>query len=201
MRISLDERDITNILELEQYIKERKYLIRWQEYEKISKIAEDLGPVDIEYHKTLEANYFEIFWVYKMGSEPFYCWTKVDYRYDKKPRHRKFLKNIEEVEDLTSLYYYLSERCFLLNSREFYKLALCLQKWNHKNMFVGDCKVSKVEWIYPFIEGKNIVIPSGIDIQNQVAGHYYMYFEQKEKKTQLDTYVMTYNRLARERRR
>ncbi len=202
MRISIDERDITNILELEQYIKERKYLVRWQEFEKISKIAKGLNPVDIQYRNTMDPDYFIVVWVYQNGAhDKFYCWTKIDYNYDKKIRHRKMMKNIEEVNTIASLYYYLSERCFLINSREFVLLALCLQKWNLENIFLEDCKVSKVEWKDPFTEGKKIIIPSGVNIDNQVAGHYYIYFKQGNKKTKLDTYVMKYNHLVRERRR
>ena len=82
MRISIDERDITNILELEQYFKERQYIINWQEFEIITKLARSLNPIDIQYHKIYEKNYFIVVFIYRGELyDKFYCWTKLEYKY------------------------------------------------------------------------------------------------------------------------
>lgn len=201
MRISIDERDITNFLELEQYFKERCYLINWQEFELISEIAKGLNPIDIQYRAIHEKDYFIV--IYSYSNEPydkFYCWSKVGKEREHAPRRRFVQKNVEEVNTLSSLYYYLMERSMLLNSREFALLAQTLSCWNVMASY-QDCKVKSVNWVDIESEKKAIYIPSGIDAHNQVTARYYISFEQLGRTINLDTYIMHYNRFARERRR
>ena len=201
MRISIDERDVTNYLELEQYIKERKYFLRWSEFVAISSIVKRLNPEDIMYHKIIKNDSFVIVWIFRNRFETFYCWTKVGFDKEKKMRHRKMIKTISEVDSLTSLYYYFNERCFLINSQEFYFLTQLLQQWNKENIYLDDCKIKDVLWENLCFPQANVILPSGIDITNQVTARYSVYFKQGSKNTKLDTYVMKYNRFARERKR
>lgn len=186
MRISIDERDVTSILDLELYIKERDYCLNCQEYDIFLKLSSKFLILETIYHKDESSDLHKIAILFSYYSKTFWCWTYVNFHDFRAPRRRNILRHSEELLFLEDYYFYFKERNFLINTQEFLQIKFDPYNW------------SLVEREWRNLSSDEI---NKIPISNQAAAIYTMGFCKNDEITRISTYVSKYNPYSLERRR
>ncbi len=136
-KITIDERDIYNYLDIELYIKEREYLVTQKEalllktkanLLKAKKIMFNKGDYD-HFPKELVEGILVMIFQDSYGRE-FHCWTNVAFQNPDQERFRKLQLEVEDIKDPETFNQYVTERNHLLNCAENNEIAIWLRH-NH----------------------------------------------------------------------
>lgn len=196
MRVSIDERDITTIFDFEYYLKERNNKIYLTEYERLKEKAELLKVIKINEQMIKDEK--KVSFLFLWYTKEFYCQASI-LKEDEPPRFRKMVKNAEEITSIVSYYTYLKERNFLLNTREYLNIMNALNRLDQYH--VEEWRIEDIVWQSPSIRDQYVYSKCGIEILNQLSGNYSVFFKKKDRCVKVETDIMRYNMLAKERRR
>lgn len=200
LKISVDERDIHSYLDLEQYIIERGYLLNYQEFVTILKITKRLKPEKIKFSKGKSDRYpremvfgIVVLIFTDMYGKEFHCWSNVAPPSNDLPRKRIMNYNKEDITTKETLYAYLNERNYLLNTREiavFDRIALEYSPWLR---FKNDQYLQTYIGEYTARDYMGKIISFYYSLKNQTSGIRECNFA--------STNIKYYDELALERRR
>lgn len=141
MRISIDERDIYDYLDMELYIKEREYLLYDSEYQLLLMKAQNLKIIEEFYVKGAHEGIYrddidgKMTIAFQDKNHPkakFYCWSNVKKNYGEYPRKRQMQLNHEDIHNVLDANQYLEERNRLINDREYTELIQSISIPNQK---------------------------------------------------------------------